>query len=101
MHYGAYAFAKNRSRPTIIKLKNTGGPIGQRNGFSATDLKQLNTLYDCKSKFFILFGMIICGVLRTMKYLKRVHKLLERIQRYKDQRRLVNGKMNHEKHDSD
>lgn len=50
MHYGAYAFAKDRSKPTIIKLKNTGGPIGQRNGFSATDLAQLNLLYDCKSK---------------------------------------------------
>ena len=63
MHYGAYAFAKNKSRPTIVKLKNTGGPIGQRSGFSATDLKQLNTLYDCKSKLFILFGMIICRAL--------------------------------------
>ena len=50
MHYGAYAFARDKTMPTIVKLKNTGGPIGQRKGFSRTDLEQINLLYDCKSK---------------------------------------------------
>eukprot|EP00794_Sanderia_malayensis_P018883 gene18883-20784_t len=49
MHYGPYAFAKDRSKPTIIKLKNTGGSIGQRIGLSKTDIEQLNTQYDCKT----------------------------------------------------
>jgi len=49
MHYGAYAFAKDRSIPTIVKIGNTGGPIGQRKGFSKTDLEQINILYDCKT----------------------------------------------------
>ena len=57
MHYGAYAFAKDRSKPTIVKIKNTGGSIGQRKGFSATDLKQINLLYDCQSKY--VFDFII------------------------------------------
>ena len=59
MHYGAYFFAKDRTKPVITKLRNTGGQLGQRNGFSATDLEQLNTLYDCKSKLFdlLLQGM--------------------------------------------
>ncbi len=52
MHYGAYAFAKDRSKPVIVKLKSTGGPIGQRNGMSATDKQQINTLYDCASEYF-------------------------------------------------
>ena len=58
MHYGAYAFAKNRSEPTIVKIKNTGGSIGQRKGFSSTDLKQINLLYDCQSKYVFDFIII-------------------------------------------
>ncbi|XP_065065868.1 zinc metalloproteinase nas-4-like [Rhopilema esculentum] len=49
MHYGAKAFAIDRRFPTIVKLRNTGGQIGQRRGFSLTDIAQLNTLYDCES----------------------------------------------------
>ena len=49
MHYGEKAFAINRNFPTIVKLKRTGGKIGQRKGFSLTDIAQLNTLYDCES----------------------------------------------------
>ncbi len=52
MHYGAYAFAKDRSKPVIVKLKNTGGNIGQRIGMSTTDIQQINALYDCKSEYF-------------------------------------------------
>ena len=50
MHYGAYTFAKNKDLPVIEKLKKTGGQLGNKNGFSDTDVKQLNLLYDCKSK---------------------------------------------------
>ena len=57
MHYGAYAFAIDRSKPTIVKLKNTGGHIGQRKGFSSTDLKQINILYDCKSTYLPLCSL--------------------------------------------
>ena len=59
MHYGAYAFAKNRSKPTIVKVKNTGGPIGQRKGFSSTDLKQINLLYDCQSTYSTLCSHLL------------------------------------------
>ena len=54
MHYGPRAFAINRRKPTIVKLKNTGGPIGQRKGFSHTDLAQLNALYNCERKYFFM-----------------------------------------------
>lgn len=50
MHYGAYAFAIDRKKPTIIKKTNLGGKIGQRTGFSNIDLAQLNTLYNCERK---------------------------------------------------
>jgi hypothetical protein len=33
MHYDAFAFAKNRERPTII-TKKQGTELGQRRGFS-------------------------------------------------------------------
>jgi len=51
MHYGAYAFSRNR-RPTISvkpagKLKGDC-KLGQRNGFSDTDLYKINKLYQCK-----------------------------------------------------
>merc|ERR1719499_731273 len=45
MHYGAYAFAKNRSKKTII-TKN-GASIGQRKHMTALDAESVNTLYDC------------------------------------------------------
>lgn len=46
MHYGAYAFAKNRYKPTII-ARNGNGELGQRKGFSKVDLMKLNKLYQC------------------------------------------------------
>jgi len=45
MHYGAYAFAKDRSKKTII-TKN-GASIGQRTHMTALDAESVNTLYDC------------------------------------------------------
>lgn len=43
MHYGAYAFSKNR-KPTIT-TKPSGKPIGQRKGLSAGDIHTINTIY--------------------------------------------------------
>lgn len=45
MHYGPLAFSKN-GMPTI-QPKQTGAQIGQRIGFSATDLYKINKLYAC------------------------------------------------------
>ncbi|XP_068716966.1 seminal plasma protein HSP-1-like [Montipora capricornis] len=45
MHYGAYYFSKNGKR-TIV-AKRAGVTIGQRNGPSGLDCKQMNLLYKC------------------------------------------------------
>jgi len=48
MHYGAYDFAINRRVPTIYVLRNDNRcKIGQRQGFSNTDIRKLNKLYEC------------------------------------------------------
>uniref|UniRef100_H2YEV1 Metalloendopeptidase n=1 Tax=Ciona savignyi TaxID=51511 RepID=H2YEV1_CIOSA len=49
MHYGAYAFATNRQEKSII-TKNalpSGVYIGQRRGFSISDVNQINRKYEC------------------------------------------------------
>lgn len=48
MHYGRYTFNKN-GRPTIEVIGNPYKVIGQRFGFSKTDIEQLNVLYDCSN----------------------------------------------------
>jgi len=45
MHYDAYAFSAN-GRPTILPNKQ-GVKIGQRDGISGMDAKQMNLLYKC------------------------------------------------------
>jgi len=45
MHYGAYAFSKNR-RPTI-QTKGGNYRIGQRNGVSDQDVQEIRRLYGC------------------------------------------------------
>jgi len=47
MHYGAYAFSKGRS-PTIEAIREGECKLGQREGFSDTDIRKLNTLYECR-----------------------------------------------------
>ena len=45
MHYAATAFSKN-GKPTI-EPKKKGAQIGQRAGFSETDIYKINKLYKC------------------------------------------------------
>ena len=45
MHYGAYAFSRNR-RPTIIS-KQANVQFGQRKRLSVKDKEQLQKLYGC------------------------------------------------------
>jgi len=47
MHYGPYAFSK-RGLPTIVARKKGRCKLGQREGFSDTDIRKLNTLYECR-----------------------------------------------------
>lgn len=46
MHYDNYAFSSN-GRATIVAKSDPNKRLGQRNGFSQTDVKQLNKLYKC------------------------------------------------------
>ena len=46
MHYHAKAFAKDYSKETIVPLNGVGlRDIGQRNGFSDSDIEGINKLY--------------------------------------------------------
>ncbi|XP_043203448.1 zinc metalloproteinase nas-15-like [Amphibalanus amphitrite] len=48
MHYGPYAFARDKTRPTLTALRSAGnGRMGQRDGFSSLDVQKLNSLYGC------------------------------------------------------
>ena len=53
MHYGAHAFSRN-GQPTIepIDRSISLNQLGQRSGFSSSDLQHVNTLYcsDCKCR---------------------------------------------------
>ena len=53
MQYSSHAFSKNGQK-TLEAIDSQGKSmnknLGQRNGFSATDLVQLEALYDCPSK---------------------------------------------------
>ena len=51
MHYPAGAFAIDRSKPAIIP-KEAGATIGQRNGFSESDVEGLNNLF-CKDTCYV------------------------------------------------
>ena len=44
MHYDNYAFSSN-GYATIVSRKDPNKRLGQTNGFSAIDIKQLNNLY--------------------------------------------------------
>ncbi|XP_068678752.1 MAM and LDL-receptor class A domain-containing protein 1-like isoform X2 [Montipora foliosa] len=46
MHYGKTSFSSN-NKPTIQVIGDPNKQLGQRDGFSKTDIAQLNALYDC------------------------------------------------------
>ena len=46
MHYGNWAFSNNNKR-TIEAIHDTKRLLGQRDGFSQTDVRQLNKVYKC------------------------------------------------------
>jgi hypothetical protein len=48
MHYGAKSFSKE-GNDTIRAI--SGASIGQRDGFSKTDVIKLNSLYNCHCKY--------------------------------------------------
>lgn len=52
MHYGKVTFSRN-GKPTIRALNNPYMSLGRGGGFSELDIKKMNALYDCKSKFLI------------------------------------------------
>jgi len=52
MHYGKVTFSRN-GKPTIRALNNPYMSLGRGAGFSELDIKKINALYDCKSKFLI------------------------------------------------
>ena len=45
MHYHAYAFSKNRNKPTIQPKEGPLSDLGQRNGLSSQDIKGINEIY--------------------------------------------------------
>nr|BAJ23942.1 hatching enzyme [Hypomesus nipponensis] len=47
MHYDKYAFAEDRTKPTIIPIPNANVDIGQRVAMSAIDVQRINKLYNC------------------------------------------------------
>ena len=53
MHYHAWAFAKDRSQPTILAKNGASlNDIGQANGFSESDLEGINKLH-CKGTCYV------------------------------------------------
>ena len=50
MHYGSKAFSKNGDL-TIKVIGNDSTVIGQRSGFSKTDVIKINALYNCHCKY--------------------------------------------------
>ena len=66
MHYGPYAFAKDRQKPTIIPLSNV--PIGQREAFS--EVKKLWF-------FFVSLTYLLFMINITQNDVVKIKKLYE------------------------
>ena len=67
MHYGKTSFSSN-GKPTIQVIGDPNKQLGQRNGFSNTDIAQLNALYDCSGNN----GSLLVGINAEFDYLKTV-----------------------------
>ena len=52
MHYGGTSFSIEFGKPTIRAIGDPNKQLGQRNGFSKTDIAQTNALYDCSGKTY-------------------------------------------------
>jgi len=50
MHYQGYGFSRNESLPTLEAKGSITGPMGNRNGFSAADVRKINAMYNCNSR---------------------------------------------------
>lgn len=48
MHYGRFAFSRNRE-PTIVPIPDNNVPIGRANQMSPVDILRVNRLYSCNS----------------------------------------------------
>ncbi|CAH3109770.1 unnamed protein product [Pocillopora meandrina] len=48
MHYGTNGFSKN-GKPTLRSIRDPSRSLGQRNGFTALDIQEINALYECGS----------------------------------------------------
>ena len=51
LHYGKTSFSVN-GKPTILAIGDPDKELGQRDGFSTTDIAQINALYDCSGKTY-------------------------------------------------
>ena len=49
MHYGDKTFSAN-GKKTIERVDGKNIPFGNKDTFSALDLVEINTLYDCKNR---------------------------------------------------
>lgn len=58
MHYGKNSFSIGYGKPTIHAIGDPNKQLGQRNGFSKTDIAQINALYDCSGKTYCLLRFL-------------------------------------------
>ena len=63
-HY-SYAFTKNGEK-TVESVSDSNEELGQRNGLSEIDIKQLNKLYKCKYVIILIIIKITALINSTM-----------------------------------
>jgi hypothetical protein len=61
MHYGNKDFTNN-GKDTIVSISHPGKVLGQRTGFSKTDIFEINALYDCSGKTFLFLLKLFSAV---------------------------------------
>ena len=70
MHYSAYAFSQN-GNPTIEPINSSVSlrDLGQRSGFSDSDLQHVNVLYCGESELYYIVLMLNCNtwIFESMK----------------------------------